>query len=143
MTIIEKIEAIVATMTTAVTSAGDWTWYTMESEELNRDDDAVFPFVHLDRPLRWTGRVKTGFNEIDYALSVFFGGALMELDQAQKDREANMENMRKASREFVTKLAASGFTVLDYSAFEGYNAMDMNCDGVWLNVKVRLNESAC
>lgn len=146
MTVKEKIEAIAAQLTIGVASAGDWTFYTDQSEEFNKNDDAVSPFLFMDRPLRISGKVdnKVGIVFNTYAVNLFFGGNKPQLDQPQEDREANMKTMGEASNQFLRLLINDGWAqVTDWSGFEGYNALDMNCDGWYLNVRLKVNDTIC
>lgn len=144
MTIIERIQAIVGSMTTGVTSPQVWTFYSMQSEDMNRNDGAPFPFINLDRPLRLSGVPKFGFFENTYSLNLFFGGALVEVDKLQKDREAVMALMTEAVKEFLSLVRDAGpMKITDFSAFEGYNAFDMNADGMYLNMKIKITENFC
>lgn len=144
MTIIERIQAIVGVMTTGVTSPNTWTFYSMQSEDMNRNDDAPFPFIHLDRPLRVSGVQKFSYFINTYSLNLFFGGSLVAIDKPQEDREAVMALMNTAVMEFLSLVRDAGpMTIVDYSAFEGYNAFDMNADGMYLNLKIKINETFC
>lgn len=134
-------------MTTAVTPPAHWVFQARTQEELNEVADVLtFPFVNVDRPLRASGKNDNRFGAQNnyYSLSLFFAGALFDIAAHQEERETNIQLMNKAAREFVQIALQDGsMQVSEWSITEAYNEEDSNCDGIYLNIKIRIDDTFC
>jgi hypothetical protein len=150
MSIVTKISAIVATMTTgsvigppAVPVA--YQFHHCEPEELNlEDDDIQFPFVFLEFPLNGEDDIPEmggGSVYTTYACRIFFAHK-SKLPDDQAGRQPRIDLMRKAKNEFLRLLYEDDTIEIigKPTNSEVINDFDFNADGIYLNLKLRIDE---
>ena len=136
--IVNVIQSVVASLTPSAPA-----FYHAEQFEQNLNDDATFPMVYLEHPIK--GKDLTPNNSpalahsIEYTLNIFFLDKT-NLDDTILDRQTIIDAMLALKRQFVVRLcnhsAVKTLGVVEHT--EVYNVLDLNLDGVWTTLTVTL-----
>jgi hypothetical protein len=130
-----------------------FTFYHMETYEMNENDSPAFPFVHLVHPVKWNNTsTGLGVEYKDFPVQLFFLTKSL-LEKKMVEREGQVNAMHVASDEFIEKIEQAIATPIDPATAPDYwiteiidksrgeelfNEFDSNMDGVLITITIRV-----